>query len=1082
MSSLYDGLEVVGAAPRAMMPPDLYAGLTQPRAATGPLEAIQAGYQGSATGLMLRGRLPDVVLDPGHAKWYEKALASAGQLVAEFPEMVVGAIAGTAAGSAAGTAVAPGPGTFVGGLTGGGAGAFAVPAAIRTSLMQAYSKGEVKSSGDFLARTAIVLKETAKEALVGAATLGAGGAAARVVGKAIAPAIGETISVGTARAAIGTAATAAEIGTMVVAPAALDGRLPEPEDFLNAAILVGGLKGAAHTAGKLRSVYESTGIRPEQVVADAKADPAIGKEMAADGDAMPTAYKPLSAAEAAANAVPDPVKVAEVVGNLKGEITEGKQPNHINYRYVNEPEHIQAIHARVSEAFRQEIEQQRGAPKGWEASAEEARQALAASLGVKPDALQRGNLSLDAEIMAKNAMMQRAAFDVAEAARAVREAGENVTDQQVRAMHGAVETLSAVQANFLGNAAELGRALNALKAAKQTEVLAKDLAALRERFGDDPHLIAKIIGELGTVEKIAKFAKTATVWEKVVEGWKAGILSGPVTHMANLMGNTTMVAMRPLVDLTAAAIGKLSGANERVSAAEPFLRVFGNLHGAKEALMVAGSALRIAYEEGGLKGVVKEVAVGKEMEGPQKVEQFRKAIEGTKGDIIRLPFRALALADGFFKLVTERGEAYALAARQAIKEDHNIQTWEFRRRVADLVQNDAAIAIESKAAGLRFTFNTPLGEKGQAVSNLVRKAHLEMFVPFIRTPANILKELTRMTPLAPVIGEWRDAVKAGGAERAKALAEIGMGSAIMGVVASMAMDGSITGQGSPDTGKRRMAIGVVQPYSVKIGDTFYNYQRLQPVGTLMGLAADMAEVWDHMTDEEMDKVPKMISIAFANAVTNQTFLQGVTNIVNAMSDPKRFGPKLAQNMAASAVPAIVGQPTAMNDPVVREVNSMLDAIKARIPVARESLMPKRDVFGEPIKTKERLGAISPVTEMKESEDKVRTEAVRLGVSAADAPKKIHIGRGTGKLGDVEITPEQRNQFTEAAGKFTHQVLAPIVNSPNWDAMPDMVKKRIYQRTFAIGRKQAALSVFTPEQRAGLAEAIVEDVQTELERR
>lgn len=1166
-------------APGAALLPDApFASPVAARAAHGPLEALQAGYQGSATGLALRGRLPDVVLDSQHSKWYEKALATIGQMGAEAPEMVVGGVLGAMGGTAT-----AGP---VGGLLGGGAGSFAIPAAIRQSLIEAYKSGTVDSSGGFLNSARIVLAQSAKEGAIGALTFGVGGMVARGIGKAIAPAIGESMGVSMATKIISGAQTAAELGTMVVAPAALDGHLPEPEDFLNAAIVIGAAKGAMHVAGpaaqsiaeKLGTIYAKTGVRPEQVVADAARDPKIAEELGdgvrvyrgtagrghdftdpertggifftkdrayaeemaaraarkyggeprvdefvigmknpaprgmsierakelghdgaifgetsgkseyivfdqgqvrSPGD-IPSAYKPMAAEEVVRNAMPDPVKVQQVVSNLSGTITAGKEPNHINYRYIESPQDIQALHARISEVFTSEIEAARGSSKGWDASAAEARQALAASLGVKPDALQRGNLSLDAEIMAKNAMMQRAAFDVAEAARVVREAGDAVTEPQARAMQAAVETLSAIQANFLGNAAELGRALNAMKAAKQTNVLSKDLALLRERFGDDPKLIAKMIGELGTVEKIGRFAREATTFEKFVEAWKAGILSGPVTHIANVIGNTTFMAMRPVIDLTASVIGKVTGAEERVVATEPMARVFGNLQGAKDALMLAGSAMRLAYEEGGIKGLAKEIAVGSGAEGPQKVEQFRKAIGGVKGDVIRLPFRALSLADEFFKNMNERGEAYALATRQAVKEGFNIQTREFRERVADLVQNDVGIGIESKAAALRFTFNAPLGEKGQAVQNLVRQAHLEVFVPFIRTPGNILKELVRMTPGAPLVKEWREAWKAGGVERAKAVAEFAMGSAVMGVVASYVFDGSLTGQGSPDPGKRRVATAAGwQPYSVKIGDTYYSYQRLQPVGTLMGLAADMAEVWDHLTEEESDKVPKMISIAFANAVTNQTFLQGITNIVNAMSDPKRFGPKMAQNMAASTVPAIIGQPTTMSDPYVREINSILDAVRSRIPGQREQLLPKRDVFGQPVQTKVRLGGLSPVTETTASEDKVRTEASRLGVSVADAPKKVHLGRGTGKLGDVEISPEQRNLFGEVSGKFAAQIMGPIVSAPTWDALPDLVKKRLYQRVFTAARKQAAAQVFTGAERDALIGQITERVQEEL---
>src|SRR3990167_10179200 len=68
------------------------------RPASGAYEAFLSGVQGSATGLALRGRLPDIVLDAQHAKWYEKALASIGQMGAEVPAMWGGAVLGGGAG------------------------------------------------------------------------------------------------------------------------------------------------------------------------------------------------------------------------------------------------------------------------------------------------------------------------------------------------------------------------------------------------------------------------------------------------------------------------------------------------------------------------------------------------------------------------------------------------------------------------------------------------------------------------------------------------------------------------------------------------------------------------------------------------------------------------------------------------------------------------------------------------------------------------------------------------------------------------------------------------------------------------
>lgn len=314
----------------------------------------------------------------------------------------------------------------------------------------------------------------------------------------------------------------------------------------------------------------------------------------------------------------------------------------------------------------------------------------------------------------------------------------------------------------------------------------------------------------------------------------------------------------------------------------------------------------------------------------------------------------------------------------------------------------------------------------------------------------------------------------------KAISEFAVGSASMAAVFVYALDGNISGAGEPDAGKRRVqqAAGW-QPYSIKIGDTWYSYNRLQPIGTLMGLAADVAEVWDHLNDEEADQIPKMLAVAFANAVTNQTFLQGITNLVDAMSDPKRFGPSLLNGFARSAVPNVVGQLTEMNDPIARQVNGMLDAVKSRVPGLRETLLPKRDVFGEPIDSTERVGGISPVTVSKESDDKVRTEAARLNVSAGAAPKKTHVGRGSGKLGDVELTPEQRDIFTDKAGHLAHDVLTQLVNSPNWDPMPDLAKKRAFAKVFLQAHRAGAAAALPPDLRAGIAQEITQKIEAEL---
>lgn len=1223
--------------------------------ASGVIEAAQAGYESSALGLMQRGKLPDVQLDPTDSDWYERLAAGAAQMVSETPFGVVGAFGGAAAGGSAGTAVAPGPGTLVGGLLGGGFGAFALPAAIRESYMQAYSKGEITSTADFLGRASVVLGQTVKEGTVGLLTAGTG----------------KLAQVGAKTAGLGAKATGASVlaaqgSTLAVAPALLEGRLPEPQEIMDAAIMLVGFRAATVGAAKLANIYAKTGKTPLEVMADAKSDPTIVEDLAKpapinvfhgtkanveieqlaktedigphfttsrstaelfankggtpgkvlEGEAqfgksielpdlniwfpteiakavdgvkgikegdynqtpfesrvwqvmekaskdyldsqpesyqrlrnklsgltpeetalkdqtrdkanqkatdegyalirselkaegfdsikyknmnegepvdtyialepgkvrskpataeLPRAYQSLAREEMLNNVLGayrdpkgtgtyDPALLSEVVANPFGRITPTKKPNHINYRYVDGPEDVKAVQARIAEVFSQQIEAQRGT-ESWAKTQEGAAEILR---NRRPEELVGRDLNqLAAESMAQQAMAQAAASDLAQVASEIRAAGElGVTPEMAARQAQAIETLAMLHAIDQGNGAAIARALNARKAAQNVNALGKEASELLTKYRDDPQKLAQMVGELGDVTQLSTFAvkaSKASVWEKVIEAWKSGLVSGLVTQVANIMGNTTFMATRPLVDAVAVAVGRVRGGPEAMAAAEPLARVLGNIQGTIDGSKAAFAVLRTGD---GLSG---------------KVEYRYKAIEGKAGEIIRTPFRVLSAADAFFRVTNERGEAYALATRQAAQEGYNPATREFRERVSDIAANPTdKMAEQIEAAGLRFTFNSPLGEKGRAVQQTIKKLHLEWAIPFVQTPINVAKEMLRLTPAAPIIKEWRDAISKGGPEANKAIAEIAIGTAVGTTVFSMALSGNISGQGDADPRKRAAQLaGGWQPYSLKVGDTWYSYQRLQPVGTLIGMAADAAAAWENMGEEERDKVPKILSTAFANAITNQTFLQGVTNIVNAMSDPDRYGSRLVQNMTASLVPGIIGQTADMLDPYRREVYSVLDAVQYRIPGARENLQPKRDPFGEPIPAKDRLAGISPITVSTESTDKVRTEVARLGVGVSKAPDNIELPAGRDpKLGKIELTPEQRDIFAEKSGKVAYEGIQLMVNSPWWDTMPDMAQRIAIEKVFEQSRKVGKAFAVPPEQI--MQKAL--QISTELEKR
>lgn len=1196
-----DAIVEPAAAPAAKQPWEndaIVAPAAGPRVASGIGEAWTAGYQGSLAGLADRGKLPDVVLDAHHAKWYEKLVAGASQMVNEGPEMIAGAAAGGAGGAALGGAigsVVPVAGTAagaaVGGVLGGGAGAFAAPTAIRESLMQYYAHRDGVSSADFLTRAGIVIKATGKDALIGALTAGAGS----VTGKLAAPLVESAVTAGrigatTGKVAAGAAVAGAEVGTMTVLPAAMEGRLPEPEDFMNAAILVAGLKGAGAAAGRLRQVYAETGRRPEQVLVDAKSDPTIAHDLTSGvevteipfdpkmfgevgvrennasgesaasleaqsrlaqetsqgqhryvistrngevrpltgvdavdtvagahemvvqngvgkdpwtvldkGDSVtgnaataalarargaldqaqldrlatnteiPRAYQAEAIQNRAADIVPG-VKTEEVRTEPFGPVTqvagEPAKPTEINYNFMHTTEDAKAALVRLATVYEAEIQTQRRGTVTWEQTQVEAGQHIADMLGSTTPFEPRapGAAAGAAELLARKQMLQGAAEDMATKAREYLATPETVrTPQQTAEYLASIERAAMIQAEFLGARAEAGRALNILKETKLAAERAEQIQELIARYGKDPADLARMLADIDNPAAALKFAKEAskaTTWEKLIEAWKAGLVSGPITQVANVMGNTTFMAARPLVDTVAASIGLVTRGPERVRMVEPLARVVGNLQGVSDGLRMA----RVAFLEDAPAG---------------KADSFRQAIPGTTGYVIRTPFRALSAMDALFRNMTERGEVNAIAARQAAKEGYNPATREFRERMAeiagDLTPEQAAAAAEFAT---RATFQAKPGEIATKVfAGIDAIPGSELIVPFKITPLNVFKEATRISPAAPLVGEWRAAIAKGGPEAQKAMAELAVGTGIAALTSMWALSGNISGNGDPDPNKRRAAMAAGwQPYSIKIGDTWHSYQRMAPLGLVVGAAADAADIAHYATPEESGTVAKMVAAMFANAVTNATFLQGITQFNNVINDPQRYGPSFIRGLAASPIPAVVSQTAQLMDPYQREVGSVTEAIKSRIPAVRESLTPTRDTFGEPVPNPNTVFAVKT---SKESDDPVRKEAARLKVGTPEAPKSIDLPAGGTGLGKVQLTQEQRDIFGSEAGHLAHDIMAPMVNSPGWQYMPDFAKEKAFKMVFEKSREFGKYKALTADQRQQEVQRITTEIGKKL---
>jgi len=228
----------------------------QPKPVTDFTDALKAGFGESVTGLLAQGK-PAITVSPD-APMSSRIAGQVGSLAGDVPAMVGGYLLG-------------GRSPIM-----GMAGAFALPAGIRKILMDKYDNGEAQSWGDFWERFSGAFIDTAKGWITGAAT----GAVGKAIG--LAPIVSPTMK--------SAATVTGEIATMVTVGKALEGQMPEPQDFVDTAITLGFVKGSAKVAGKLRNIYAETGVKPDDVAADVMRDPTLLHDLMSMNVEIPKAY------------------------------------------------------------------------------------------------------------------------------------------------------------------------------------------------------------------------------------------------------------------------------------------------------------------------------------------------------------------------------------------------------------------------------------------------------------------------------------------------------------------------------------------------------------------------------------------------------------------------------------------------------------------------------------------------------------------------------------------------------------------------------------------------------------------------
>lgn len=463
------------------------------------------------------------------------------------------------------------------------------------------------------------------------------------------------------------------------------------------------------------------------------------------------------------------------------------------------------------------------------------------------------------------------------------------------------------------------------------------------------------------------------------------------------------------------------------------------------------------------------------------------------GTIDRVPGRAVGAFHSFSRTIgynmAKAAEAYRTTATEAKTNPEKFSTpADFANRVTDLEINPSEDQMRSYIdMANRSVLMTHGGEFTRRLSSLVNigvnipglgyTKPLRFIDPFIHISSNLIsrgvidrsvlagfhpelrKDLFGNRELPQEIKDMELGIARDNAEknfnyraavnRDFARARVVAGTMFAGAIMSGVAMGRITGSAPKDPKERGAwyAAGY-QPHSILIGDHWIALNKFGPMGLLAGFSADMYHAGAALSHGEMAKAAGAFVSAFSNNVLEESSMRGPAELIGAIQDGGYKADKYIQNMASSFLPFSSGlsQSARAQDPYMRQVHSVWDAIKAKIPGQRESLKPVLDVWGEPIQNKETLGpaGFSSIYMSRVNTDPVNKAFRDLGIWPAQPDHKIR---------KVKLTDDQYFEYCQFSGRMAKQRLDNIVNQEWFNQIPPENQAKLLTKTVSDSRKQ-----------------------------
>lgn len=642
---------------------------------------------------------------------------------------------------------------------------------------------------------------------------------------------------------------------------------------------------------------------------------------------------------------------------------------------------------------------------------------------------------------------------------------------------------------------------------KQTDLMAGMRAAANGTEDQKRLLLRTIINaeDPFSLEKELTRATKSGWFERHNEFWINSILSSFRTQAVNLVGNTTKLLVQPAElilggvlegNMKAAGTGlrtyryMLSNFSESVTMAkkafatgeamlDPHHSVLDTRRGAPGRLAASGEgeqtflANTLNNQQNAISSMGFDVDKGQ--------HPIWAGVIDLLGGTINLPAKFLITFDEFFKQMNFRSRAMAQLAGDAAADGTARNSEDLARTLRDgmseiVTQNDRIsngaqfsgkelseqsyrLAQDARQYAEESTWTQDLrpGSLARWVQDGAQ-AHpvLQLVVPFVRTPTNIILDSVQHTPGLHYLSKtFREQLQsADPLIRSQARGKLAMGTGVSMTALALAGNGLITGSGPKDFRQRQtLETTGWRPNSIAVpqadGSTKYiSYSRLEPFGAVLGMFADYAETGAQMKENDQQTAAGAIFLSLTRNLTSKTFLFGLTDAMDAITsgDAEEIG-RWFDRRAASYLPNVVNDFN--NDPYLRETQGVLEAVQARVPGWSQNLAPRRNYLGEAITAPPGYlpwaegsavaNGISPVGLSTSVNDPVKKELGRLGRAFTAPSPRIEnqsVDLNAFRMPDGQQAYDRYQELVgevELRGKTFAQALEELVASDHYNS-------------------------------------------------